>query len=343
VYSPGANWQTAEVAILFDLSFRPLPGLGNPHAQTILGTLWSGRVRPLQSRTHLVRLRDGDSLLLYDSVPAGWTSAGWAALVLHGLGGSHQSGTVRRMTAALLAEGFRVARVNLRGAGTGLPFARRLYHGGCSDDARAAAEFLAGLAPHTPLVLIGFSLGGNVALKLAGEAALHPLPGLGGVAAISAPLDMPRCCAMLARPGNRFYDRWYTGKLTNQVRRHRRIFADLPAVSFPRGLTLREFDDTFTAPAWGFADALDYYRKASSLTWVPQIRVPAYLVTSRDDPFIAVESFEDLPAREGLTVQIAECGGHLGFLGDDGAGGVRWAERRVLDWALRLRGEVTAR
>ncbi len=292
---------------------------------------------PLRSRTYLVRLADGDNLVMYDSIPAAWTNGGWSAVVLHGLGGSHQSGTVRRMTAALLSRGFRVARVNLRGAGTGLPLARRLYHGGCSDDVRAAVASFARLAPQASILLIGFSLGGNIALKLAGEAALDPLPGLAGVAAVSAPLDMPRCCDMLALPGNRFYDRWYTGKLVQQVRRHRRLFRELPPLNFPRGLTLRQFDDTFTAPTWGFADALDYYRKASALPWVPQIRVPAYLLTARDDPFIAVGSFEDLPAKGGQEVHIVERGGHLGFLGDDGAGGIRWAERQVLEWAVRLR------
>jgi predicted alpha/beta-fold hydrolase len=326
--------------MVFSTPFSPLLGLGNPHVQTVLGNLLPGRMAPLQSTARLVPLPDGDRLLVYDSTPRGWSSGDWVALQVHGLGGWHDSGTMRRMAASLLARGFRVLRTNLRGAGPSLTLSRQLYNGGCSADVRVVAEHARRWAPASPLVLIGFSLGGNIVLKLAGEAAQEPLNGLAGVAALSAPIDMIRCCALLAAPANRFYDRYYVRKLVAQVRRHQHCFSQEPRVDFPRHLTLRQFDDLHTAPRWGFANALDYYDKASALRWVPLINVPAYLVTARDDPFIAAEPFEELPANPLHDIQIVECGGHLGFLGDDGAGGVRWGERRVVEWVLQLRASI---
>jgi uncharacterized protein len=326
-----------EIMTTFGTPFRPLPGLSNPHLQTILGTLWRGRIPPLQSTARLVPLPDGDQLLVYDSVPRTWLPGDWVALQVHGLGGCYESGTMRRVAAGLLLYGIRVVRINLRGAGPSLPLCRQLYNGGCSADIRRVAEDVGRWAPASPLVLIGFSLGGNIVLKLAGEAAADPLAGLAGVAAVSAPIDMVRCCEMLATPSNRFYDRHYVTRLVSQVRRHQQLFPDQPAVHFPRRLTLRQFDELHTAPRWGFADALDYYRRASALPWVPRIAVPACMMTARDDPFIAVEPFEALPRRQGFEIHIADRGGHLGFLGPDGAGGIRWAERRVVEWVLRLR------
>ena len=153
------------------------------------------------------------------------------------------------------------------------------------------------------------------------------------VAAVAPPLDLVRCSVLIER--QRFYDAHYARKLVRDVRAHAAHFTDLPPICFPRGLTLRQFDDLYTAPRWGYADALDYYRQASSLPWVARTPVPTFLLTARDDPFIAVEPFEALPKAPHIEVHIAPYGGHLGFLGADGQGGIRWAERRVVDWLLQ--------
>jgi predicted alpha/beta-fold hydrolase len=297
--------------------------------------LWNGTRPPAIDREHHVTLADGDRLVLHDSVPPGWQPGGHIALLAHGLGGSHASGYMGRLAALLLPRRFRVVRLDLRGVGRGEAVARRTYHGGCSDDVRAAAEEIHRWAPASRLVLIGLSLGGNIVLKLAGEAAARPLPNLERVAAVSPPIDLTRCAALLAQRRNRFYEKHYLRALVDQVRRHLRRFPDLAPVHFPKRLTMRLFDDLCTAPRWAFADALDYYRRASALPVVPRIRVPAFILTARDDPFIDATPLEDLKVPSHIEVQITERGGHLGFLGRDGAGGVRWAERRVVEWVLR--------
>lgn len=317
--------------------FRPLRLLGNAHLQTVLGTFWPGPVPPLASRQLVFTLPDGDRLLILESAPPQWRAGQWTAILVHGLGGSYASGGMCRLAAGLVANGVRVLRVNLRGAGGSWQLARQMYCAGCSADVRAVADYLARDAPGSPLVLIGFSLGGNIVLKLAGEAVTQPLPGLAGVAAMSAPIDLTRCSELLAQPANRIYERFYLRKLVYQAEQHQAHFRDLPKITFPKNLTLRQFDDVHTAARWGFASAEEYYRLSSALPLLPDVKVPVFLLTARDDPFIATGPYETLPTRAGQQIEIVDRGGHLGFLGDDGAGGIRWAERRLLDWVVRLR------
>lgn len=279
-----------------------------------------------------VALADGDRLAVHDNVHPDWRDGQGIVILVHGLGGCHRSGCMLRLAKRFLHHGFRVLRVDLRGAGAGAGLARKTYHGGCSDDLRTVLLEVHHQRPESEIVLVGMSLGGNIVLKLAGEAAADPLPGLRAVAAVAPPIDLERCAALIAR--RPFYDTYFARNLVKQVRWHQRHFPDVDLPSFPRRPTMRQFDDLLTAPRWGFADALDYYRRASALPVVSQIGVPAFLLTARDDPFIAVESFENLPCGNGLEVHIAEHGGHLGFLGRDGAGGFRWAEQRVFEWVL---------
>ncbi len=171
-------------------------------------------------------------------------------------------------------------------------------------------------------------------MRMAGEAADHPVPGLARVVASSPPIDLPRCVALLSRPRNRIYEDNFVRDLIVQARHRQRFFPDLPPLRFPRRMTIRLFDELYTAPRSGFAGAEDYYRKASSVALVPHIRVPTLILTARDDPFIAVEPFEELKVPSHITVRILTHGGHIGFLGWDGAGGIRWAERRTVKWLL---------
>lgn len=313
--------------------FRPLPCLGNAHVQTLLGNFWRGVVCRFATREHAVRMPDGDRLVLHDSVPQGWRS-GRTALLVHGMGGCHRSGYMVRMTGLLLRRGVRVVRVDLRGCGRGAGLARKTYNAGCSADIRATLAELHRWDPGAPLIVLGFSLGGNIALKLAGEAAGDPVPGLERVAAVAPPIDLVRCAARFAWAQNRLYERYFVNTLMNQVRLHERHFPDLRPVRFPRRMTLRLFDEIYTAPQGGFADALDYYRRASALPLMREIAVPTFILTARDDPFIAVEPFESLAGPPQLEIHIVAHGGHCGFLGWDGAGGIRWGERRVAEWLL---------
>ena len=322
-------------AISMQETFRPLPLLGNPHVQTLLGYLWQGTVAPGATREVVVSLPDGDRVVLHDSLPPGWQRGGPMALLVHGLGGSHLSGPVRRVAGLLWHRGVRAVRIDLRGSGRGTGLSRRLYNAACSSDIRAALLEMRAWDPASAIALVGFSLGGNVALKLAGEAAGQPIPGLRCVAAVAPPVDLERCAAMMSSRRNRLYELHFVQALVRQVRALERRRSDLGRTRFTGPLSLRRFDDLYTAPVGGYADALDYYRRASSLPLIAAIRIPTLILTARDDPFIAVGPIEEQAPSSYLTVRIFEQGGHLGFLGPDGAGGIRWAERWLTEWVLQ--------
>lgn len=312
--------------------FRPLPLLGNPHVQTVLGNLLTGLPRRSRASKRIVPLPDGDRVVLHETPPRGLAADAPApiALLVHGLGGSHRSPYMERVANRLNDLGWRVFRMDLRCAGAGLRLARRFYNAACSGDVRAVVENLAAACTEMPIAVAGFSLGGNIVLKFAGESAAQPIPRLRAVAAIAPPIDLVACAASIARQP--LYDAFYVHHLTTQVARHQRCFPDLPPIAFPRRTSLRQFDDLYTAPRWGYADALDYYRQASSFPRLAAIRVPTFVLTARDDPFVAVEPFDALPALDSVELHIAPRGGHMGFLGADGAGGIRWGETQLVDW-----------
>jgi predicted alpha/beta-fold hydrolase len=325
----------------FAADFRPLPLLGNPHVQTVLGAYLPGAGCPRPKRQHLVRLPDGDALLLHENAPPTWKPGDPVALLLHGLTGDHASPHIRRKAARFLERGVRTFRMDMRGAGLGLPLARGSYHSGRTEDVRAALAEMAAIAPGSPQLLAGMSLGGNVALKLAGELSEHPVPGLARVAVIAPPIDLERCSVLLMLPRNRVYERRFVRALLRDARLRHGHFPDSALPAFPDRLTVRLFDDLYTAPRNGFRDALDYYRRASSFPLIARIPVPTLILTARDDPFIAVEPFEELRLPGHVELHILPRGGHVGFVGWDGAGGVHWGERRLVEWMVQERRATT--
>ena len=169
-------------------------------------------------------------------------------------------------------------------------------------------------------------------LKTAGEAAEHPAPYLERVVALNPPIDLGRCAALMALPRNRMYNQYFTRLLVEEAWRRQHYFPDLPPLRFPRRMTTRLYDDLYTAPRGGFADALDYYRSVSTFSLIPRIDVPTLILTARDDPFIAVEPFEELRAPDNVIVRIVPHGGHIGFVGWEGSRIGRWAESQVAEW-----------
>jgi predicted alpha/beta-fold hydrolase len=315
--------------------FKPLPLLGNRHVQTLLGHLLRGPAVTAPTRRHTLWLPDGDGLVLHDTIPPNWPADGPIAVLVHGLTGSHASPGIQRLAVCLLECGARVVRFDQRGTGAGLLLARGFYHAGRSDDLRAVLELVHGWSSTSPLLLAGVSLGGNVVLKLAGEAEGRPVPGLKRVAVIAPPIDLERCSALLAHRRNRVYESHFVGELLAEANKRQSLFPDLPPLRFPKRVTVRIFDDLYTAPRAGFLDSTDYYSRCSAAPLIERIVLPTLIMTARDDPFIAVEPFEALTPPSNVTLRILPKGGHVGFLGRDGAGGIRWAERRLVEWLLQ--------
>jgi predicted alpha/beta-fold hydrolase len=307
--------------------FQPALGMRNAHVQTVLGVLLRGSAFPHRTVRRLVSLADGDRLVLHDTQPAQWQSPQPIALLLHGIGGSHRSGPVVRLARVLYRRGIRVMRLDFRGAGAGLRLARKTYHAGCSSDIRAVLTAIHRLEPNSPIWLMAISLGGNVALKLIGEA--ETPPGLTRVAVVAPPIDLAACLDRISHRTNRFYDRYFVGGLLAEARKRARVFPDNALPPLPKPMTLRLFDELLTAPRAGFRDAADYYAQSSSRQFVDRITIPTLILAARDDPFVDPAPIESLSAPACVEIRMTNHGGHVGYLGSDG---FYWGERAVAEW-----------
>ncbi|MBW3598222.1 MAG: alpha/beta fold hydrolase [Planctomycetes bacterium] len=310
--------------------FRPHPLFRNPHAQTILSG-YGRRPPPHRAARHETLLDDGDKIVLHDDAPASWRAGDPVVLLLHGLCGSHASPYVNRTAMKLNARGMRTFRMDLRGCGAGLSLASLPMHAGRSEDAAAAVAWIAERCPGSPIVVVGFSLGGNMVLKMAGEmGASAPVP-LQAVIAAAPPIDLAATCRNLACGWNALYDRAFVRALTRHVRERRRLLPDAPHVEFsrpPRGVY--EFDDLVTAPLSGFAGADDYYTRASSGPLLKDIRTPTLILAAADDPLVPAAIFDAWPRSPAVELHLTDHGGHLGYIGVSGVD----PDRRWLEWRL---------
>jgi predicted alpha/beta-fold hydrolase len=237
------------------------------------------------------------------------------------------------MGAKLWARGVRAVRLNLRNAGSGFGLSRGVYHAGRTEDVRRVVEWAARRAPRSPIALIGYSLGANLVLKLAAEAADDPLPGFDCVLAANPPIDLAESARYIRRPMSQFYDQHFVKQLCSDVGRLHDAFPDLGPVSFPTQLTLYDFDNHYTAPRNGFSGADDYYRRSSAAPMVPRIKADGLVVHSLDDPFIPAEPFGRIAFPPGLALELIPGGGHLGYLSRQSwDGDRRWLDARLIAW-----------
>ena len=314
------------------LTFRPFPLLRNRHLQTILGA-WALLPFEPRSEERRVKLADGDILALEVSTPQGWREDSPTVVMVHGLCGCSRSPYMVRLARKLVGRGVRAVRVNLRGCGPGRGLARGIYHSGRSGDVRQVIEDLRREDPESPLTLIGFSLGGNIALKLAGELGAAATGSLERVLAVCPPADLEACARLIHRPENRIYENHFVRILRKGVEDRHARFPDLPPVELPVKLSLRDFDDLYTAPHGGFESAIDYYQKCSAEPLVDRIEVPCRVLFAEDDPFVRANVFDDTDLPANVEVERTRHGGHLGFLGHPkSSGGYRWMDSRLLNW-----------
>lgn len=295
--------------------FKPAPWASGPHAQTLLGRYLRSSAGPDYERER-IETPDGDFLDL-DWAPE-VDRSGPIALILHGLEGSSDRGNVRSVCRALMARGVSPVVMNFRGCGGEPNRLPRFYHSGETGDPGLVLELIRARHPSRRLGAIGFSLGGNVLLKLLGEDAVGGAGLLHAAAAISVPYDLAAGCKLLeqSRMG-RAYAGHFLRSLRSKVHSKGAMLEpllDLDAVSEAR--TIWEFDDRATAPLNGFEDAEHYYRVCSSSGFLAAIRVPTLLLHAEDDPFLPVDSIPVQPLLENprLSMVRKRHGGHVGFL-----------------------------
>ena len=343
-----------EAARLFAAKpFYPHPLFRSGHAQTLAGYAWPRRFR-LRSRVDTERLfqvAPTTRVLAHcrwQSEPRNHpTIVAW-----HGIEGSSDSVYMLETAQKAFHAGFNVVRMNLRNCGETDHLTDAIYHGGLTDDLRAVIEELIERDRLTRIFALGFSLGGNMVLKLAGEYGDSAPKELVATAAISPSVDLNASANAINLRSNWIYQQDFVKRLKNRVKVKAKLYPqiyDASGVHLIR--TLREFDDRYTARAHGFLNADDYYYKASSLRVIDRIRLPTLIIHAQDDPFIPFAPLRD-PAVTGnpnILLLAPEQGGHVAFIsrkprktvsGGEVDANRFWAESRVVEFC-KLASEVS--
>lgn len=313
--------------------FRPI--FSNPHLLTIAGNFWPRKID--EQRFPAVRkqysIAPGTTVVAFEHQPR--EAARGQIILLHGLEGSAAAGYFTSFTQEALVRGYGVHRLNMRTCGGTEDLCETMYHSGLTSDTKFILEQL-----KAPVFIVGFSLGGNVALKLAGELGATDLPA--GVCAISTPIDLAACVRAIDKPTNILYARRFLKRLCERVRRmNRRVPQAYGLNGLDEVRTIWEFDDRFTAPLFGFGTAANYYATQSAMNFLDAIRVPTLLISAKDDPLVPFEihghpAFQSNPA---LTLLATEHGGHLGFLARRKPR--FWIDGTVLDWIDSIESKIS--
>lgn len=317
--------------------YRRAPWLPGPH----LGTVWASVARPLprpRFRRERWELADGDFLDV-DRLEGARPDAP-VLVISHGLEGSSSASYVRGLAAAAGRRGLAVAAWNFRGCSGAPNRLLRQYHSGDTGDLASVVERLRTEAPGRPVVLAGFSLGGNQLVKWLGERGDDLPPEVRGAVAVSVPFDLARCASALDGPGfwpwvyrERFLRRLRRKALRKAVEHPGRIDAE----AVRRSTTFSEYDGLVTAPLHGFESAEDYWTRSSAARFVSGVRKPLLLLSADDDPLVPsvslpVEAAGQNPA---VTLEVTGGGGHVAFVSGPPWSPGYWAEEQAVDYLVR--------
>jgi predicted alpha/beta-fold hydrolase len=310
-------------------SYKAPPLLTSGHLHTVVANF--RRPAPeVVYRRERIPTPDGDFLDL------DWSPLGSSSLVVicHGLEGNSRRAYVLGMVRAFNRAGWDALAWNFRGCGGQINRRLRFYHSGATDDLAAVVDHALGAGQYRRAALVGFSLGGNMVMKYLGEMGRGGHRAIVGGVGFSVPCDLASGAQRSELRQNRLYMHRFLKMLKAKVRAKMRIMPGaLDDRDFGRIKSFRDFDERYTAPCHGFADAQDYWDKASARPWLKHIAVPALMVNAMDDPLLGPGCFPWREARENpcFNLETPRQGGHVGFLCAQG-GGTCWSERRALEF-----------
>lgn len=318
------------------LDFIPHPCFPGGHLQTLVGFYWPETLPTYQATATPVDVSDGDQIMIHDDCPEDWSASDQVALLVHGLAGCHGSPYMVRIAARLRQLGTRCFRMDMRGCGAACGRATSPGHAGRFSDVIAAIHKIRQTCPHAPLVLVGFSMGGNLVLNTLAQATHEPVGNLVAGIAVAPPVDLERCCRELTQGLGRYYDIYLVRRLLNNWQA---TGGALPEI-LPKSIF--EFDDRITAPRSGYRSAEEYYAAASSGPRLAEITLPTKILAARDDPVVACAAVESAPRSSAVELFLTKSGGHLGFMSRRGTvPRGRWMDQQVVDWVLELRTECS--
>jgi uncharacterized protein len=271
-------------------------------------------------------------------------------MLLHGLEGSSLAHYMCGIADKAWTAGWNIVRLNQRNCGGTEHLSRGLYHSGLTADPLSVMRELIEVDRLPEIAIAGYSLGGNLALKLAGELGdTHP-PELKAVCAVSPTMELAICVQALERASNVAYQWNFMRNLRGRMRRKAAAFPDVYDLApLPNLWTVRQFDEAYTAPHHGFQGASDYYHRASAMRVIHGVRVPTLVMTAEDDPFVPVQPFTERAVTDNtaITVTMTSHGGHCAFVEHEDAGyDGYWAEREIVRFcdviATRSRAAASA-
>jgi hypothetical protein len=319
--------------------FVPRASLQNGHAMTLYG--W-GNPRYFPQLPAPVRRYFDVARATRVVADCHWQAKPWTCptiVLLHGLNGSSHAHYMRGIAAKAFARGLNAVRLNQRNCGDTEHLADGLFHSGLTGDVAQVVHQLINVDGLPMITVAGYSLGGNLALKLAGEYGDYAPAALLGIAAVSPIIEIEECTRSLERKENVVYEWNFMRDLKRRIRRKNHLQPgqyDLKRLESVK--TVRQFDATYTAPYFGFRSAEDYYHRASALRVIDRIRVPTLIITAADDPFVPPSPFRDarLTGNPHIDLRLCAHGGHCGFIGDrSGMDDGYWAEGQILDFVDR--------
>ncbi len=319
-------------------AFAPRRFLRGGHLQTLGGffLLRSSRLPPAENR--YVEVEAGVKILCHCHWQEDRQNA-LTVLVVHGLEGSSDSGYVIGVTQKGLAAGMNMVRVNQRNCGGTDHLAPTLYNSSLSGDIAAVARNVVEQDQVSRFALAGFSMGGNLVLKAAGEWGREAPGEFRAVAAVCPAMDLAASADALHLPGNRIYEEYFMLKLRRRFRDKARLFPNHFDLSRLRGVrSLREFDDKITAYYCGFEGAVDYYARAAASNTVDRIAVPGLILHAANDPFVHLipETRRKIAGNPNLRFIEAADGGHCSFIAEANGYDGRWAERQIVEFLRRF-------
>src|SRR5580658_3913903 len=299
------------------LPFRARRWLRGGHVQTVASFLIPRRFRLPASEERFIEVAPGVEVLCHCHWQTDRASA-LTVIIVHGLEGSSESQYMLGFTEKALAAGMNVIRYNQRNCGGTDALAPVLYHSGLSNDVAVVAREVIARDGVSRLALVGFSMGGNIVLKLAGEWGSQAPPQLRAVAVCCPAVDLATSADTLHQPSNRIYETYFLWALRRRMMQKARLFPHHFDPSRLRGIrSLREFDDKVTAYYCGFTGVDDYYDRASAAHTVEQIAVPALILYAANDPFIRItaETRRKISSNPNVTFVETKDGGHCAFIG----------------------------
>jgi len=321
--------------------FKPAFGLKNRHLQTLYSSLFR-KLPPLEIEVENFSLEDGDFLECHWHNRPKEDSSTPIIVLFHGLAGSYESPYIQGLMREAAKNNFATVLMHFRGCAGKENLKPRSYHSGDSGDALAWLNVVSSQFSHSKIFGVGYSIGGNMLLKLLGE--LGKNSPLSAAVSVSAPLQLDVCADAMNRGFSKLYQHILLKSLNHSLeqkfeKHDMQRWIKIAKSDVSKIKTFWEFDGAYTAPIHGFSSAQDYYTRCSSKQFLKSIQTPTLIIHSSDDPFMTPAV---LPKKEELsteiTFELSAHGGHVGFIAGSFLQPDYWLEKRIIHFLNTFRG-----